>query len=934
MADEVQVLQLEVEISHYAQDMSKLVSATKKADASLAALLATVAQVRKTLGALGSNVNIKITADTGDLDKVESEVSALDGLTPDIIVTVDDSELRSIDDLIGTIDGEKPKVKVSTDDSEVDTTKRKVEDLGETVDVKINANDAELNDVIEKLETANRLATIELVLNAKEALSGLKEFVTNLPGVSTISDLNSAVRTFTAQTGQEFEGIGTIIDNIFINNLGESREEIAKVTAQLAQLKVPFEDLEEAAVSAFNVQAVTGFDLNDIIRTQEQLVTNFKISYKEAGDLIVSGFQQGGDQADDFLDTLTEYAPVLKDLGFNANSTLGLIVSGLEQGVFNADKLGDVFKELGIRIEEAITSREGATYDALVKLGLVDEAQALQAGEITGAAFATAAIDAVKAGKGGEFDLVEIFGTPLEDLGESFFNIDFSAIGETVIPQDAAQDAADELFSTLDNALTEFTRTVEVELANSFRIGGKPLIDLIEQARVDIQELADLLQGGTDFPEAFEVAFSVPGFSESVNDFIVGMGNVVIDFEIALASVLDFLGQGDAAKSLRSDAANRAETQLAFDLQFADTEEEIQEAVERAFNRGVDNAGISESVNGAVNEALGAGKFDQAQSIIDAVAIDQVIAKISAGAFSQTATFTNPEFTGQTDEQIVTQLTEAGQEQGLQGTTVEIVGRLSVDTEQAQAEIDQTIARLNPEPIKAKTDFLLDDSDIAGGNLPQPLQSGEQIAPAFEGLPQVQEEIAKTTEEIGKFGSSYIEVRDTVTTANEEIVGVIGETVTTTDNLGETGADGVIIYGGTTQQTAAEIIASWLSVIDVINDTAAAAAEASSAATPLVVPPSGKTTPTRAGGGDVGAGQFFTAGESGTELLYMPRAGHVYDPAQSHAIMEGLSALSLANMGNSDNRAYNYNINQSFIAQGGAQAVSQAAVVARKIRGV
>lgn len=938
MAEEVQVLLLEVEITKYARDMSLAASLTRRTDASLTALDASAKRAKKSLDSLGTSVNVKVSADTSDLDKAEAELRALEGTTPDVVVTTDISDLLRADALVGTLDGATPDVVVVADDSDLTVAKRKVDEVdGESINVTVNTDDSKLDDIRQQLETIKRLSVIELVLNSKGAIEGLTGFVKNLPGVSTITDLNSAVRVFTAQTGQEFEGIGEIIDNVFTNNLGESREQIAQVTAQLVQMGVPFKELEDAAISAFNAQAVTGFDLNDIIRTQNQLVQNFGITYTEAADLIVSGFQQGGDQADDFLDTIKEYSPFLQQLGFDAGSSLGLIVAGLDQGAFNADKLGDTFKELGIRVEEALTTREGATFDALTKLGLVDEAEALRAGEITGAAFAEAAINAVNEGKGEKFDLFEIFGTPLEDLGDAFFNIDFSAIGETVIPEDAAQGAADELFDTLDNAWIEFTRTVEVTLARSLVIGGQPLTALLEQAKTNLQELADLLQDGTEFPEAFEVAFSVPGFSESVNDFIVGMGNVVIDFELALASVLEFLGKGDAAASLRSDAANRAETQLAFDLQFADSEEEIQDAVERAFNRGVDNAGISDSVNTAVNEALGAGKIDQAQSIIDAVDVDQVIAKISSGVFSQTATFTNPEFTGQTNEEIAAQLTQAGQEQGLEGTTVEIVGRLSVDTDQAQDAIDQAVTTGNILASVPVVPIAPDDQTVTA--------DGEQLVPGFGGVPitenllpgitvPLQEELDATTEKVGDLDDGVTTTTDNITTAFETagdaIIGVITNITTNTDNLGDTGADGVIAYGDTTEMTTSAIIDAWNAVIAVIDETAAAAAEAASA-TPTATPTPTGTPRGFAGGGDFPAG-LIRVGESGPELLLMPQAGHVYDTAQSAAIMQGLSALSLASMSSADNRSYQYNINQNFVAQGGAQAVSQAAVVARKIR--
>ena len=86
-------------------------------------------------------------------------------------------------------------------------------------------------------------------------------------------------------------------------------------------------------------------------------------------DLIAYALQQTGDPANDLLDTFWEYSTQFKEMGFTAEEMTGILIKGLQNGAFNSDKVGDVFKELNIRIIEMNDN----TREAIHNLGLNSE---------------------------------------------------------------------------------------------------------------------------------------------------------------------------------------------------------------------------------------------------------------------------------------------------------------------------------------------------------------------------------------------------------------------------------------------------------------------------------------------------------------------------------------------------------------------------------
>ena len=78
----------------------------------------------------------------------------------------------------------------------------------------------------------------------------------------------------------------------------------------------------------------------------------FGLDSTQAFDLVASGYKNGLNYSDDFMDTLNEYAPLFASAGYSAQDMLGILQNGMENGAMNTDKTADAVKELQIRLAD------------------------------------------------------------------------------------------------------------------------------------------------------------------------------------------------------------------------------------------------------------------------------------------------------------------------------------------------------------------------------------------------------------------------------------------------------------------------------------------------------------------------------------------------------------------------------------------------------
>jgi hypothetical protein len=613
MANDIET-SISINLSDYDRQMNRAIKQADNLDSALDAI---------------SNTKIApiVEIDTGNLEQVKQDIAtALDGsYSPKI--DVDNSDLEQAIKLLADVDSGAASIKINADDSEIVAVNRKVQTLdSESVTVDVNADTSDLQQVQSQLEQLKQLAVIEIVVN----LAGSIPTPADIPILNTIIQADSAARSLQATLGTGFRPAqAEQAQDLYVGGTGNSQVEAAQLLAQTIQVTsdefgaaaTTGENFGTVTSQAFTVAELSGEDFNAVLAAADKLVSTGQVDSYAAGlDLIATGFQNGLNSGDDLLDTVREYSPQFQQLGFTAGEFFNSLQAGMDAGAYNTDFIADLIKEMNIRAQAAMAG-EGVEFDALSAMGLMDEAAAFAAGEITGKAYAEAVATAAETGLAdGSITPQTIFdalGTKAEDLTIPVTLDILGAQGGGIFGDVAgtADAAGAALYGGIEASVETAKRLIETELATSideaFDIQGK-----IDAFNTGVKEFSALIAGGEDIPAAIEEAFNLEGFAETFARFESAIGNLVIEVSGLIASILETAGKGEAAADLRGGIATMAQQQLAFDLQLQDDGAGIVSAVDTAIRRGVEAADIGTALTTAGSEFVLSGDFQAAQAYI------------------------------------------------------------------------------------------------------------------------------------------------------------------------------------------------------------------------------------------------------------------------------------------------------------------------------
>jgi len=636
-----------------------------------------------------SRQDVSIEADVSINSSVLNDLEALNSATytPEIDPTIDDAPIKAVTDL----------------DSEVVTPEV---DTQETTEGKA---------VLDRLDEIRNLQVIDLALNIGGQGATLLQNVVGLIGES-----EAAAARLTAQIGQDLPDAEQRINDIFAAT-GAAREDVAGALAAGVQLGIDPADLDQAVIAAQNLSTVFGGDITENLRTAQQLVkTGLVPDIQGAFDLLTAGNQEGLNVDGSLFGTLTEYASTIRQAGLDGSEALGLIQSGLAAGFDNADRVLDAVREFGIRANDTGDANAQAALDTL---GLPTPDEARTSGGETGAAYLQSVIDAIQAAPADQQRSLTtaLFGTQAEDFGvDTLLSLDpVNEFFDTI--EGRAEEASTAFNDTLGATVATFFREAQVSIENF--LNNSTFRQTLDDFKANLQGTLDALQSGESLPDAIEIGFRIPGFSDQVDRIQSAIGNFVISLLEMISNVQSFLGKDNSGT--QAEIARLAGGQLAFDIQNA-APEEIGALVRTAMERGVSEADIGTLIGTAIDEQLALGNVGAAQDIAS-----------GAGAGSSTlSTFFGGVMTNQT---TVTQ--------GLDETFEQFQARLDamrLQLEQSGFAVD---IQANPsivldgyeEKLGAAADELRAQFDDAfnEGNLTEALTIAEQLGdPAV--LEQVQ----------------------------------------------------------------------------------------------------------------------------------------------------------------------------------------------------
>ncbi|MFC4335217.1 phage tail tape measure protein [Salininema proteolyticum] len=311
--------------------------------------------------------------------------------------------------------------------------------------------------------------TLGAIFGGAQLLSdGFAEAVSqaDLPG-----QLSNQFGLGTAAAREAGETASKVYSDGFGTNLAEVGNTVGNLSRALSELGTG-EDIDRLTRQAQGLASTFGEDVRDVVTSATQLVRNgMSPSMEDAFDVITRGFQTGGDQGRDFLDTVTEYSGQFSQLGLDATASFGLVNQALQAGARNSDFVADAFKEFAIRAVDG--SKSTASGFESIGLKAEDMAAKIGAGGETAEDALQLTLDSLRAIEDPvlrDQAAVELFGTKAEDLGDALYALDPAAAaaeGGLGDVDGAAQGTADTMENSLGQQLAETQRELKTGLGQS-----------------------------------------------------------------------------------------------------------------------------------------------------------------------------------------------------------------------------------------------------------------------------------------------------------------------------------------------------------------------------------------------------------------------------------------------------------------------------------
>ncbi|UUG68602.1 chromosome partition protein [Halomonas phage YPHTV-1] len=212
-------------------------------------------------------------------------------------------------------------------------------------------------DAGEGLEELGKKMDLNNLLEATELLQGVSDKLLEVGTAAfdsgmAFADSQTNLQANLGLTADEAEKLNDVVNDVFKNGVVDSMEEANEAVIITKQTFKDLNnvDLEKITNKIITIAKRTGTDVQENLRGAEQLMNGFGLTGEEALDLIASGYQNGLNRSDDFMDTLVEYAPLFEQAGFSADEMLQIMQNGLENGARNTDLVADAVKELQIRM--------------------------------------------------------------------------------------------------------------------------------------------------------------------------------------------------------------------------------------------------------------------------------------------------------------------------------------------------------------------------------------------------------------------------------------------------------------------------------------------------------------------------------------------------------------------------------------------------------
>ncbi|MEC5258482.1 phage tail tape measure protein [Bacillus amyloliquefaciens] len=334
--------------------------------------------------------------------------------------------------------------------------------------------------------------------------------------IKSAADVKKAQGSIQAQMGltkQEAEEATKAATNIWKEGFGEN---VGDVTSVISNVRRNIKSLGDASnetlerVTKDTMTIAESFDQegNDITKSINAMQNSFdNLSVDQSMDMITSGFQKGLDYSGEFLDSINEYSNQFAAAGFSGEQMFSIFQAGAESGAFQLDKVGDLIKEMNIRLSD------GTADDAMKSLSKNTQdlyAQFKKTGEGGDEVFTAVMkdIDSMK-NKSDAYKIgQQIMGTQFEDLGQKGVSALANVKNSFSDVEGATKKAGESLRDNFSDRAAKAFRELQTNLVPL----GEVLLDQLEPALKKTGEVIG------DFTEWFQ------NLSPSIRNAVVVIG--------------------------------------------------------------------------------------------------------------------------------------------------------------------------------------------------------------------------------------------------------------------------------------------------------------------------------------------------------------------------------------------------------------------------
>lgn len=310
-------------------------------------------------------------------------------------------------------------------------------------------------------------------------------------GIAANMDIEAGNKKLKAQlnlTTEESAKAGKAAGALYANNYGESMADVQAATgsvmSSIAGMRTASQaELEDITGKALNLASTFDVDVAEAAASAGILMKNgLAKDATQAMDLITDAMQGVPESMrGEIFPIMDEYGQNFATLGIDGTTAMGIVKAASQDGAIGMDKMGDSLKEFTLLALQGDKTQAAAFESMGLNTGKMATAMA-KGGEEGQAAFAqvVAGLQGIEDPAQQAQTAIDLFGTPLEDLGTSNipkFLGQIDPLGDSFDSvAGAADDMAKDLAGSAGAGFQSFKRQAETALIDVVNVGIMPAV--------------------------------------------------------------------------------------------------------------------------------------------------------------------------------------------------------------------------------------------------------------------------------------------------------------------------------------------------------------------------------------------------------------------------------------------------------------------------